>query len=108
MIRIEKGSSNIYSDLGYTNPDEMQTKAHLVFRIEDSITERKLSLDEASQIMNITESELSDILDGLFRNLSLKQLELLFAKLEHGIENIHQNKPSKSTTQERRITSSAN
>ena len=106
-INIEKGSGNIYKDLSNSHPEDMQAKAHIVFKIEDSITERKLSLDDASQIMNITETELSDILDGLFRNLSLKQLESLFAKLKHGIESIHQNKPSKSTTQERSITSSA-
>lgn len=106
-IKIKEGSGNIYKDLEYTNPEDMQAKAHLVYKIEDSITERKLSLVEASQIMNITETELSDILDGLFRNLSLKQLESLYAKLEQGIENIHQNKPSKPTTQDQRVTSSA-
>ena len=53
-IKVEKGSGNIYKDLGFPNPDDMQAKAHLVFKIEDIITERGLKLDEASEILCIT------------------------------------------------------
>ena len=49
-IEYEVGSGNIYKDLGFPNPEEMQAKAHLVFKIQQTITERKLSLDKAAKI----------------------------------------------------------
>ena len=48
-IEFEIGSGNVYKDLEFPNPDEMQAKAHLVFKIQDTITERKLKLRRSSQ-----------------------------------------------------------
>ena len=53
-IEFEIGSGNVFKDLGFPNPDEMQAKAHLVFKIQDTITERKLSLDGAAKILCIS------------------------------------------------------
>lgn len=106
-IKIEKGSGNIYKDLGYANPEEMQAKAHLVFKIDDVITERKLSLDEASEILNISKSELSDILDGLFRSVSIERLLSLHGKLDPDIEIVHHKRLTDTPSVDRRTTTSA-
>ncbi len=52
-IEYEIGSGNVYKDLGFHNPEAMQAKAHLVFKILDTITERNLTLDKAAEILRI-------------------------------------------------------
>lgn len=105
-IKIEKGSGNIYKDLGKSHPEDMQAKAHLVFKIEDSITERKLSLDEASEILDIKKSDLSDLLDGLFGSYSMDHLFMLLRKLDHDIEIVLRKRPANTPLTCLRITTS--
>ena len=106
-VKVEKGSGNIYKDLGFPNPDDMQAKAHLVFKIEDIITERGLKLDEASEILCISTSELSALLDGHFRHFTIDRILSLLRKLDHDIEIVLHKRPANSPPAALRISTSA-
>ena len=45
---IERGSGNVFADLGIPNPDLALAKAELVRRIRDVIAERKLTQAKAA------------------------------------------------------------
>ena len=106
-IKVEKGSGNVYKDLGFPNPVEMQAKAHLAFKIQDIITERKLGLDEAAEILCISKSELSNLLHGKFESCTIDHILSLLRKLDHDIEIVLHKRPANTPPAALRISTSA-
>ena len=105
-IKVERGSGNVYKDLGFPNPEEMQAKAHLVFKIQDIINERKLNLDEASKILCMDKSELSNMLDGQFHSCTIDSILSLLRKLDHDIEIVLHKRPPNTPSAGLRISTS--
>ena len=85
-IEIEKSSGNIFRDLEIPAPEEHLAKCRLVFIIDNIITKRQLRRSRAAKILGIRKSELSDLLNGLFRDFSMTDLFLMLEKLNHEIE----------------------
>ena len=81
-IEIQKGSGNIFKDLGISNPEEHLEKVHLAFIIEDCITENGLRVEEAARILNLSATKLSNLLDGLLDDFSIGDLTALITKLK--------------------------
>ena len=81
-IEIQKGSGNIFKDLEIPNPEEHLKKAHLVFTIEDLITESGLGLKKVAKILDISPAKLSTLLDGLLDDFSVDDLSSLVTTLK--------------------------
>ena len=78
MSEIERGSTNIYADLGMPNAEERLVKAQLATKIGEIIRRRKLTQVEAAQLLGIPQPKLSNMLRGQFRGISeTKMLECL-------------------------------
>ncbi len=78
MGKIEKGSMNIYADLGMTDADEMLVKAQLAAKIAEIIKLRKLTQTQAASLLGMTQPKLSNMLRGRFRGISeAKMLECM-------------------------------
>lgn len=78
MSNIERGSMNVYADLGFDNAEEMLVKAQLASKIGDIIRRRKLTQVQAAELLGITQPKLSGLLRGQFRGISeAKMLECL-------------------------------
>ena len=78
MVKIEKGSGNVYADLGMTDADEMFMKGQLVTKIGEIINERGWTQQEAAGVLGMTQPKLSKMLRGQFRGVSeAKMLECL-------------------------------
>lgn len=84
--KVERGSGNVYADLGYPNADEMLVKAQLVTRIGDIIKRRKLTQKEAAQIMGLTQAKVSQMFRGQFRGISQAKLLGCLAALGNDVE----------------------
>ncbi len=93
-IEVEKSSGNIFRDLELPDPEEHLAKCRLVFIIDDIITKRRLRRSKAAKILGIRKSELSDLLDGLFRDFSMTALFSMLEKLNHEIEVVVHQKPA--------------
>ena len=93
-IEVEKSSGNIFRDLEMPDPEEHLAKCRLVFIIDDIITKRRLRRSKAAKILGIRKSELSDLLDGLFRDFSMTALFSMLEKLNHEIEVIVHQRPA--------------
>ena len=82
MSKIERGSTNVYADLGMADAEEMQVKAQLATKIGDIIRRRKLTQVQAAELLGITQPKLSGLLRGQFRGISeSKMLECLIPSL---------------------------
>ena len=78
MSKIEKGSMNVYADLGTAAAEEMLVKAQLATKIGEIIKLRKLTQTQASGLLGMPQPKLSNMLSGRFRGISeAKMLECL-------------------------------
>ena len=78
MNGIEKGSGNIFADIGFANDQEMLVKANLALKISEIITQRRMTQIEASAILGMPQPKLSKLLRGQFHGVSeTKMLECL-------------------------------
>ena len=78
MSKIEKGSMNVYADLGVADAEEMLVKAQLASKIGEIFKLRKLTQTQASSLLGMTQPKLSNMLRGRFRGISqTKMLECM-------------------------------
>jgi predicted XRE-type DNA-binding protein len=69
-MEFERGSTNVYADLGVPDPDEMLVKAQLATKIGEIIKRRRLTQVEAAEIVGMQQPKLSGLLRGQFRGIS--------------------------------------
>jgi predicted XRE-type DNA-binding protein len=78
MNGIEKGSGNVFADIGFTNDQEMLVKANLALKISEIIAQRRLTQIEAAAVLGMPQPKLSKLLRGQFHGVSeTKMLECL-------------------------------
>jgi predicted XRE-type DNA-binding protein len=75
------GGPNVYTDLGYHDPDRMLIKAQLVSRLAELLAERGVSQIQAATSLGITQPALSKLLRGQFRGFLERKLVVCLARL---------------------------
>ena len=73
-IPVEKGSGNVYADLGYPDSDTMLVKAQLVAKIAEIVQRRALTQAQTAEILGLTQPKVSALLKGQFRGISEHRL----------------------------------
>ena len=68
------GGGNIFADLGLPNADELQFKADLAVAISRMIEEAKLSQTEAARRMEVSQPQVSLIVNGKLRSFSIDRM----------------------------------
>jgi predicted XRE-type DNA-binding protein len=74
MTDVVKGSGNVFADLGLPDAEVHALKAKLVRRIGEVIAEEGLTQVEAAARMGLSQPDVSRMLRGQFRPLSLERL----------------------------------
>lgn len=95
MSEIEKGTVNVYEDLGLPDASGMQVKAALAAKIGEIIKHRHLTQMEASEILGISQPKLSGMLRGQFRGVSEAKMLECMNRLGRDVEIVVR-KPSRS------------
>ena len=73
-IPVTVGSTNVYADLGYDNPDEALAKAQLAARISEIIKIRWLTQTAAAKLLGIDQPKISALIRGRLRGFSYERL----------------------------------
>ena len=73
-INVQKGSGNVFYDLGFANPDELLVKAELVRKISRIIIQNNLNQVEASKLLGIEQSDFSALIKGDTLSFSIESL----------------------------------
>jgi predicted XRE-type DNA-binding protein len=79
---VVKSSGNIFVDLGYS-PDEaaiLQMRADLMADLRKIVKARKLTQAKAAEIFGISQSRVSDLVNGKWERFSLEMLITLATK----------------------------
>jgi predicted XRE-type DNA-binding protein len=73
-IPVEKGSGNVYRDLGYPDSESMLVKAQLAAKIAEIVQRRALTQTRAAEILGLAQPKVSALLKGRFRGISEHRL----------------------------------
>ena len=79
--RIERGSGNVFADLGLADAEAHLLKAELVSRIDAIVRGRRLTQARAAEIMGISQPDVSRLSRGGFRDYSVERLLRLLTAL---------------------------
>lgn len=78
---IEHGTTNVFADLGFPDPETHLLKAQLVDRVRETMAERKMTQVAAAKATGITQPRISSILKGQFRDVSVERLMRMLTRL---------------------------
>jgi predicted XRE-type DNA-binding protein len=92
-IPIEKGSGNVYADLGFPDSEDMLMKAQLVTKIAEIIQQRRLTQAQAAKVLRLTQPKISRLLRGEFRGISERRLLQCLTRLGRDIQIIVKRAP---------------
>ncbi|MBM3345679.1 MAG: XRE family transcriptional regulator [Betaproteobacteria bacterium] len=76
-----RGTKNIFADLGFPDAETHLLKAELVTRIQGVITAQALTQVAAAQRMGLSQPDVSRLLNGQFREISVERLMRLLTRL---------------------------
>jgi len=84
--KIERGSGNVYADLGRPDADAQLLKAGLVSRIDEIIRQRRLTQVQAAELLGVSQPDVSRLLRGQFRDYSVERLLRLLMALGRDVD----------------------
>lgn len=84
--RIEPGSGNVFADLGMADPAGHRLKAELVARLAGILAERGLSQTKAAELTGVSQPDLSRLLRGRFRDVSVERLLRMITRLQCDVD----------------------
>lgn len=93
MIEVERGSGNVFADIGLPNPEEALAKAMLISRIMDAIEKRKLTQVQAAKLLGIDQAKVSALSRGRFPGFSIERLFRLLNALDCDVDVVVKPKP---------------
>lgn len=79
---IERGSGNVFADLGVADPVSHKLKAELVAKLVSIMAERALTQSATAQIVGVSQPDLSRLLKGRFRDVSVDRLLRILTRLQ--------------------------
>jgi predicted XRE-type DNA-binding protein len=85
-VIIKRGSKNVFADLGHADPETHVLKAGLVTRIGDIIGAAGLNQTDAAERMGLSQPDVSRLLRGQFRDLSVERLMRMLTRLGYDVD----------------------
>lgn len=85
-VEVHRSSGNVFADLGLADAEKLKIKTGLVVEIRKAMKARGLTQQEAAKLMGITQPKVSDMMRGVFTNLSERKLMDCLTRLGYDIE----------------------
>lgn len=78
---IRRGTKNVFSDLGFPDAETHLLKAELMSRVQDILEEKHLTQTQAAKITGVSQPDLSRMLKGRFRDISVERIMRMLTRL---------------------------
>ena len=78
---ITRGSANVFADLGFADAQTQLLKAGLVSRIQSVLAANDMNQTDAARRLGISQPDVSRLLRGHFREVSVERLLRMLNKL---------------------------
>ncbi|WP_295538006.1 helix-turn-helix transcriptional regulator [uncultured Pseudacidovorax sp.] len=85
-VEVQRGSDNVFADLGLADAEKLKIKTGLVIEIRKAMKARGLTQQEAARLMGVTQPKVSGMMRGDFTNLSERKLMDCLTRLGYDIE----------------------
>jgi predicted XRE-type DNA-binding protein len=86
MTKVQKGSSNVFDDLGFDDAEDLQAEAVLADQIYVILKELGISQRAAAELLGIDQSDVSRLMKGRYTGFSLRRLMTLLNRLDRDVE----------------------
>lgn len=83
---IHESSGNVFADLGFADPATHKLKAELVRKLNNILKARGMSQSATAKRVGISQPDLSKLLNGRFREMSVERLLRILTRLECEID----------------------
>jgi predicted XRE-type DNA-binding protein len=84
-IAVERGSDNVFADLGFERPEEELLKAQLVREIRDILKRRRLTQTKAAELLGLKQPDVSTLIAGRVHKFSLERLLRCVRRLDRDV-----------------------
>jgi predicted XRE-type DNA-binding protein len=84
--KIERGTGNIFADIGFKDSDEMLARAHLTRQIYKIVSSRGLKQKEAAKMLGLKQPDVSALMNGKFLDFSVDRLLQLLVRLNQEVQ----------------------
>ncbi|MBU6296845.1 MAG: XRE family transcriptional regulator [Alphaproteobacteria bacterium] len=91
--QVIHGTTNVFSDLGYSNADERQTKLRLAYAINQIIEQGKLTQSAAAETLGVNQPKVSALLHYKLDGFSVERLMTFLTALDCDVEISIKKKP---------------
>ena len=85
-IAVNRGTTNVFADLGFPDAAERQTKTRLAFAINELLKSRRLKQREAAELLGIPQPKVSAIKNYRLDNISVERLMEFLTALDQDVE----------------------
>jgi predicted XRE-type DNA-binding protein len=80
-VAIRRGTKNVFADLGFPDADTHLLKAQLMNHVQETMQDRNLNQTNAARIMGVSQPDLSRMLKGQFRDVSVERVMRMLTRL---------------------------
>jgi predicted XRE-type DNA-binding protein len=92
-IMVERGSGNVFADLGFDDADELLAKAKLVHAISEAMEAMGVTQNKLAGLIGVDQSKVSKLLRGITDGFSSDRLLRILNRLDQDVEIIIRPKP---------------
>lgn len=85
-IASKRGSENVFADLMVADPETHLLKAQLVARLQEVVRAKKITQAKTAELIGVSQPDVSRILRGQFRDISVERLVLFLTRLGCAID----------------------
>lgn len=90
---INRGTGNVFADLGYADAEERQTKLRLAYTINGVVARRRLTQAAAAKKLGINQPKVSALANYKLDGFSVERLMTFLTALDQDVEIVIRNKP---------------
>ncbi len=85
-VKSKRGSGNVFADLQIADPKTHLLKAQLVARLQAVIRAKKITQAETAALIGVSQPDVSRLLRGQFREISVERMVLFLTRLGCAID----------------------
>lgn len=89
----EISSGNLYADMNYANPEELQAKSELAREIYLIIQSKGMKQNKVGELFGISQPKVSNLLNGHLSGFSLERLTRFLNILDYDVDIVVKPKP---------------
>lgn len=86
ITAVEHGTGNVFADLGVPEPESQFLKSQLVARLAAVLKDQGLTQADAAQRVGVSQPDISRLLRGQFRDISVERLFGMLVRLGCAVE----------------------